>query len=53
VCESVQAVGAALPAAPLAVDNLVDAGVQLGFPCIDRDVDIFAVEDVVNRVGAA
>lgn len=52
VCICIQAVGTAIGAASLAVDNLLDASLQLRFPGVDRDISIFAVENVVYGVGA-
>lgn len=53
VCVGFQAFGATLSAATLEVANLLDASVELGFPCLFGNVDIFAVEeDVLDGVGA-
>jgi hypothetical protein len=47
----VQTVGPAFSAAALAIDDLLDDGMELGFPCVRRKVDVFVVEEVVDGVG--
>ena len=52
MCVGIQAVGAALGAAALEVGNLLNAYIELRLPLVFGDIDIFAVEDFVDRVGA-
>jgi hypothetical protein len=47
-----QAICAALGAAALEVANLLNASIELGFPGFFGDIDIFAVEYLVDRIGA-
>lgn len=51
VCIGREALGAALSRAALQVGNLLDAHAELRLPLLLRDVHIFAVEDLINRVG--
>ena len=47
-----EALGAALRRAALQIGNLLDAHAELRLPLLLGDMHIFAVEDLVNRVGA-
>ena len=47
----IQAVGAALGAAALEVRDLLNAYIELRLPLVFGNIDIFAVEDFVDRVG--
>jgi hypothetical protein len=48
----IQTLGAALCAAALSVADLLHARIELGFPGLFGDFGIFAVNDIVDGVGA-
>jgi hypothetical protein len=47
----IQAVGPALGATALEVGDLLDAYIEFRLPLVLWDIDIFAVEDLIDRVG--
>jgi hypothetical protein len=47
----IQAVGPALGATALEVGDLLDADIEFRLPLVLWDIDIFAVEDLIDRVG--
>jgi hypothetical protein len=51
VCISIHALGAALGAAALAIDNLLDTRVEFHLPSVGGDVGIVAIENVLDGVG--
>jgi hypothetical protein len=52
VCIGVQALSAPIGTTALEVGNLLDARIELRLPRIFGNVDIFAIEDVFDRVCA-
>lgn len=52
VCVGSQALGAAFGRTALQIGDLLDAHAELGLPLLLRYLDIFAVEDLVDGVGA-
>lgn len=53
VCVRSEAFSATFRGATLQVGDLLDAHTELRLPLFFRDMDIFAVQYLVNRVGAA